>query len=79
MDEHVIRTYVRRPEVFVSGEGCVVRDADGPVVVFDEFLPGRAVLVPVLRGLRHVLYGEPEEGATLAERLAARPHGAAAQ
>ena len=48
---------------------AVVRDADGPVVLFDETLPGRAVLVPVLRGLRHVLYGEREHGAALAEQL----------
>ncbi|MDA0375027.1 MAG: acetylornithine/succinylornithine family transaminase [Planctomycetota bacterium] len=41
MDEHVIRTYVRRPEVFVSGEGCVVRDADGHEWL--DFLGGIAV------------------------------------
>lgn len=29
MDEHVIRNYVRHPEVFVSGEGAVLRDEAG--------------------------------------------------
>ena len=29
MDEHVIRTYARAEEVFVSGQGAVLRDADG--------------------------------------------------
>lgn len=41
MDEHVIRTYVRRPEVFVSGEGCVLRDAEGREWL--DFLGGIAV------------------------------------
>ena len=31
MDEHVIPLYRRAPEVFVSGEGAVLRDADGRV------------------------------------------------
>ena len=41
MDEHVIRTYLRRPEVFVSGSGCVLRDAEGRQWL--DFLGGIAV------------------------------------
>ena len=41
MDEHVIRTYVRQPEVFVDGQGCVLRDADGREWL--DFLGGIAV------------------------------------
>jgi predicted acetylornithine/succinylornithine family transaminase len=41
MDEHVIRTYVRRPEVFVDGHGSVLRDADGREWL--DFLGGIAV------------------------------------
>jgi len=29
MDEHVIKNYVRQPEVFVSGDGALLRDQDG--------------------------------------------------
>ncbi|EAN84857.1 hypothetical protein C3747_190g22 [Trypanosoma cruzi] len=37
------------------------------LVLFEETLPRLAVLCPVLCGLRHILYEEPENGATLAE------------
>jgi acetylornithine aminotransferase/acetylornithine/N-succinyldiaminopimelate aminotransferase len=41
MDEHVIRNYARAEEVFVSGKGCSVRDANGKE--FLDFLSGLAV------------------------------------
>lgn len=41
MDEHVMRTYVRQPQVFVSGEGAVLRDAEGRRWL--DFLGGIAV------------------------------------
>ena len=41
MDEHVIRTYVRQSEVFVSGDGAVVRDSEGREWL--DFLGGIAV------------------------------------
>ena len=51
---------------------CVVmREAPHTVVLFDDTLPRRAALVPVLRGRRHVLYGEREHGLSLPELLAA--------
>lgn len=41
MDEHVIATYRRAPEVFVAGEGAVLRDAEGHAYL--DFLGGLAV------------------------------------
>lgn len=41
MDEHVIRNYVRAPEVFVEGEGALLRDAEGNEYL--DFLAGIAV------------------------------------
>ena len=41
MDEHVIRTYLRADEVFVEGEGCILRDASGREWL--DFLGGIAV------------------------------------
>lgn len=40
------------------------------LVFFDETLPRLEVLQPVLRGLRHILYGEDELSPSLAEQLA---------
>ncbi len=41
MDEHVIRTYVRPEDVFVDGQGAILRDRDGREWV--DFLGGIAV------------------------------------
>ncbi len=41
MDEHVIKTYVRQEQVFVSGAGCTLEDAEGNL--FLDFLGGIAV------------------------------------
>jgi predicted acetylornithine/succinylornithine family transaminase len=41
MDEHVMQTYLRQPEVFVDGEGCVLRDRSGREWL--DFLGGIAV------------------------------------
>jgi predicted acetylornithine/succinylornithine family transaminase len=41
MDEHVLHTYLRAPEVFVHGRGCELVDADGKVYL--DFLSGIAV------------------------------------
>lgn len=41
MDEHVIRTYLRTPEVFVDGNGAILRDASGREYL--DFLGGIAV------------------------------------
>ena len=50
--------------------GVVVSDAPTVAVVFDDTLPKLAVLRPVLRGLRAVLYQEPELGKSLADLAA---------
>lgn len=41
MDEHVIRNYTRAPEVFVEGEGALLRDAEGNDYL--DFLAGIGV------------------------------------
>ncbi|MFO1052884.1 MAG: acetylornithine/succinylornithine family transaminase [Planctomycetota bacterium] len=41
MDEHVLRTYVRQPEVFVEGKGATIRDESGREWL--DFLGGIAV------------------------------------
>jgi hypothetical protein len=45
----------------------VVRDAPKVEVLFAGTMPRLVTLRPVLRGLRQVLYGEPEHGCSLAE------------
>ncbi|ORC86421.1 phosphatidylinositol glycan, class H [Trypanosoma theileri] len=46
---------------------AIVENEGDLLVLFEETLPRLAVLQPLLRGLRHILYEEPEDGATLAE------------
>ncbi|KAK7201839.1 GPI-GlcNAc transferase complex, PIG-H component [Novymonas esmeraldas] len=53
-----------QPMFFLSSS---VENCKDRVVLFPNTLPRLAVLRPVLNGVRAVLYGEPEEGPSLAE------------
>ncbi|KAH9584257.1 GPI-GlcNAc transferase complex [Trypanosoma melophagium] len=46
---------------------AIVENDGSLLVLFEETLPRLAVLRPLLRGLRHILYEDSEDGATLAE------------
>jgi hypothetical protein len=57
--------YFRHQTVYFLA--VVVRDSPQSVVLFADTLPRLTMLRVVLRGLRHVLYQEPEHGLSLAE------------
>lgn len=71
VDLHMLRSLVihdaffrYQPMFFLSSS---VENQAARVVYFPDTLPRLAVLRPVLNGIRGVLYGDPEEGPSLAE------------